>query len=953
MSSGFDWQTEEEAWADRPRARPPRPPGRWRRWLAAGLLVAAAVALGSCLVRRQLRLAAAAAEGQVRAAHTLALTANRNKDVELFRQLVDPNPAGWSSVLPRLAAEGSWLQRPQLGLAALDPGRVEITLEPDLREAELRYEVTYRQGVWPGSGVVTLWQTVRYRQNEQGWQLVPLPAAAWGGGRTRQGDFLQVDYPARDEAVAGRLAADLDAALAEVCAGGNCPPEFGLRLTLGTAADDLARMTYRLSGLRSTRHVTLATISLVGEPRDEAAYQALKRGYLTQLLIAMAAEMNGAARPLPEIDEALAQLDLPPWVELVAAHASLRAVVDGWLRDGPFAPAETADGRPDSLVDVRAITTTLDAQLGWARVDTLLEIPRPFVGPPEEPVAFEVSTYYRRHLDNSWVFFGESDENARRQVLLRGTYLIVTYPLGEAPVVGPLAGSWDRAVATMCGRLPDGCPPDFAITLAAGAPLPPEEPELFDNRPPDGVAELILPSPAAWYNLTELPLEPAARALLGRQYLPHLWNFIFDRITGSDSSPTVFARHRALYREALAAGGMLSWPPPIELEAKPASLPTQPLQVLCTAGSEGTIRRLHIQRGGWETVAALGPLGNMVQQPASGDLFIQEERREGRRSISRIWRWPAGDPRQTELVLDWWLNPKLIDLAGLHIPADRLPVAILTGESPLSLRYAVDLNACDGGTCALRQLGGETDWSPDGRHTIIIERVEGEEQAFLGDAHGNHERALPSRGRPVWVEDGVYAMIGEEGREVQVVDLDEERTRFSLTREALAVVFPASRLEIAEIRAVEGRLLLLLDGGRAGTALVAVDPDGGAIEQLAILPEVRFGTPAVSPGGRWINLYRPPRQGEPPIENWFMIERATRRVSHLEADTENGGNFQWSADDNWLVLGEGGLLRLVQPESGVDHQVAPELPGCWRPHWVLPADSEGTDRPDAVVAGLR
>ena len=208
-----------------------------------------------------------------------------------------------------------------------------------------------------------------------------------------------------------------------------------------------------------------------------------------------------------------------------------------------------------------------------------------------------------------------------------------------------------------------------------------------------------------------------------------------------------------------------------------------------------------------------------------------------------------------------------------------------------------------------------------------------------GDERGVGERALPARGRAVWVTAGLFGYIEAEGEAV-LLEERESGAQMRLTPGDVRAVFPAARLAFIELGSGGGRLFILVDGGTAGSALLSLSAEDRQLTLLAVLPPVRFGVPAVSPSGRWVNLVQAESNGETASQT-YAVEVESRRVITVERDPENGERFAWSADERWLLFLENGLLRLTAPEQGETFLIAPPHPGCLAPHWVLtPAPGE-------------
>lgn len=339
MSNNFDWQTEETAvWEDDPTPAPPTsPPKRRRRgWLVtAGLLVGLLVIAGWFAWRQLSQRVETTTEtltADVLASARVIEDAAATRDRDLFVTFLSGRDDGWASALEQAVSDGLH-DHPQLGLTWLpptDPISPTMTLSPELNSAELLITRTYAIDVGGGlTETVRLAQTAVYRPGPNRWLLSPPEADYWGDTETVDGHILSLRYPARDAALATRLARDLDYKLLELCArfpDMNCPDDFAVQLVFrpdpitlrntvqGGAPlilDDTAKETLLLDGM--------PTPSLLGQPVDEAAYAALLRGYGGRLAAAVLIYLNDADCCLerPFMQAALAvqleQLALRPW----------------------------------------------------------------------------------------------------------------------------------------------------------------------------------------------------------------------------------------------------------------------------------------------------------------------------------------------------------------------------------------------------------------------------------------------------------------------------------------------------------------------------------------------------------------------------------------------------------------------------------------------------------------
>jgi hypothetical protein len=205
----------------------------------------------------------------------------------------------------------------------------EVTLDPELRSAELSWAAPF---VVTGSAGITqtiqLTQTAIYRRGSSNWLLAPPRPEYWGGSDEYRGQYLEAIFAERDEETARRLASSLDDLLARLCSRHQCPAGFRYRLIFSTDPASFEEIDPHAL-LLASRTLTLPTPLLVGLPVDEAAYEALARGYGRLLSSAALAQIAGYdccqrnLYALAWIHRQQFQLGLRPWPLDAAAYDRL------------------------------------------------------------------------------------------------------------------------------------------------------------------------------------------------------------------------------------------------------------------------------------------------------------------------------------------------------------------------------------------------------------------------------------------------------------------------------------------------------------------------------------------------------------------------------------------------------------------------------------------------------
>lgn len=322
MSNNFHWHSEEDGWDEAEGGdKTPAPatlqllqtkasrhgrfsrftlrrtilenrfaPGRhWSVWLLGlGLILTVASLLAYWQINRRLTAVTHTVETAVQDSQQIVHQAATTADSDLLVTVLSGGDADWSAAQQLITSAGLFYARPSFTLDYLaQPQVISVTLAPDLTEAQVLTENTYALDVGNGlTQTIALRQTAVFRPGADRWLLAKPTDAFWGQITSSQGRYLTLNYPTRDQKIAQRLAAELDAHLNALCLSlpaPGCPADFHFTVTLTTNPADLQAVPVSVAD--PVYH--LPTPTLVGLPTDAAGYLVLVQGYKEQVVTAV------------------------------------------------------------------------------------------------------------------------------------------------------------------------------------------------------------------------------------------------------------------------------------------------------------------------------------------------------------------------------------------------------------------------------------------------------------------------------------------------------------------------------------------------------------------------------------------------------------------------------------------------------------------------------------------
>jgi len=350
MSEKFDWQAEDDVvWEDLPADKEVHQTSRKRRrWpilLLIILLLAGATAVILRQVNRRVETNSEAMRADILSSRNLLQIAQAEQDEELFFSILSGRDSDWTAAQQDLFQAGLLQDRTPFGLQsqtdrhtalAAEDDSLNITFSPDMLQAEMISEQPFTISIGSGlTDTVKLQETSVYRLGRERWLLAPPESDFWGSRESLQGARLRISFPERDMDLVSRLLPDLERKLDEMCrtlVDIECPTGRPVDIQFSTDPASLVATTLPQAArqINNTLRVTLPAPTLVGIPIDEAGYQALFRGYASQLVTALISRLVGytCCQQLPFyqalVDYQLDQLSLKPWPVTAANYEQIR-----------------------------------------------------------------------------------------------------------------------------------------------------------------------------------------------------------------------------------------------------------------------------------------------------------------------------------------------------------------------------------------------------------------------------------------------------------------------------------------------------------------------------------------------------------------------------------------------------------------------------------------------------
>ena len=292
----FEWQADETENLDESAHLERRSRSSWWFILGFFLILVMGLSLTVWILDRRQRRLEESVQQDVRLNFDLWWQALQKNDRELHAHILSMVDRKWRLDQMRLFDADLILGRSFWGLSLLDetPTETEIELAPDWQQAIVSFEQAYAMPQDAArSGVVRLRHTAVFDLQDANWRQIPPGEEFWGDWAAVESDYLVVRYPTRDAELALRISRQLEVDLRDICKAGNgrqasaserCLPFKPVTLQMSTAAGSLAALNTVEGPLLTGSTFQMPAPTIIGQPVDEASFQAFYHGYTSGLL---------------------------------------------------------------------------------------------------------------------------------------------------------------------------------------------------------------------------------------------------------------------------------------------------------------------------------------------------------------------------------------------------------------------------------------------------------------------------------------------------------------------------------------------------------------------------------------------------------------------------------------------------------------------------------------------
>lgn len=541
--------------------------------------------------------------------------------------------------------------------------------------------------------------------------------------------------------------------------------------------------------------------------------------------------------------------------------------------------------------------------------------------PDATPLRLQQTHFYRRNGERWLLSPGDETFWGAQERQQFGAVTIV-YPRRDAETARRIGRDLARDLRRLCASLAENgpaCPSDLHITVRFE-----RDPRLLISlrdsfTPVFRGGDYVLPAPT----LVGVPEDDTAYELLYEGYTSRILHAVGQNVT-----------------------------PPIPL-------PNESLQLLCFPAEGRALRlfRYEPATGAWTAEPSDRAYRFLMQGPDGDGVIVQAFTRGAEASRLRLYWWRNG---REQLLYDEEMRDQIRRPAGWS--GSGHPHLLLQGFSSAELSAQhrwLNLEECDEDGCSMVELSGYTVWSPDGRHTLILD----EQSLWRGDELGQRQIPLGVALSPFWIDNETYGYVrydreaGAPSMQIATSQVGNDLPRIVTPVTELARLVdeanpPLLFISYATVNPADKDQLLLsattVGGATSKYHIFSLRLSTGKARLLQQFERLPSGYPSLltpagyppfrlSPDGRWLLVTL--LESTSPTTWSFRLydlqeEQALAVNAYYPEYPAQFPFYDWTPDGRWLAIVEDGFLRLIAP--GFDYQklVTHEMADCLFVAWV-------------------
>ncbi|MFW6096810.1 MAG: hypothetical protein ACOC9Z_01980 [Chloroflexota bacterium] len=571
-----------------------------------------------------------------------------------------------------------------------------------------------------------------------------------------------------------------------------------------------------------------------------------------------------------------------------------------------------------------------------------------------------------------WRLAPHAEDFWRGWVTVDSEHLQTVMPRRDEALVEQLNEDIGAQIGPICDVL-GRCPQPFRLHLRFEQNSETlHTPSTWITAPRDRLT-LALPAPS----LLGMPVDETAYRALVNGYLRIIVNELLNSFVLRDPASSDPFRE-ALHREIAAELDLAKWPPAPNEQDFGGQLETESdILALCVGqgAEDASLLRYDTTAATWDTAFEGRDVTRMLGLDGVPGVLLQARKPQGTEIHPHVVWWRDGQDaaRFEELYLGDTVSGSPTFIAGEQ-----------NGQA-----YWIWLGGateCDGRACSGVVMRPEqTVWSPDGSRTLFMRELEGsrsppagDEVLWLGDGSGVALQRLGDGSYPFWVDNGTFGFLtARPERELSfpfsydlvLHELETEQVSDPDIRplhivEALRETAPQNEegqemgvaITGVAVHPVRPQMLYVSAVRFTGRPsqesspeytlyLLAVDIESGEISpRIASLHRQFSYAMRFSPDGRWlahVTLDPEIQEGvlavtdltqDPPARNVWERPLFSRVIVGFGMRDITPA-YDWSQGDGRLLMMDGGVLTILDPQTGREQQLVPPTPGCAYAAW--------------------